>query len=95
MVLSRSLSSSWSKKATAAVTESVHTSEMLRPVTVTPSDSGFSRAPLQAGQGFSDMYFSSSCFKKSDSVSSYRRWRLARTPSKGASYQRLWPYWLR
>ena len=57
-------------KSMALLIESVQTSEMLRASTVTASDSGFSRRPLHAGQGLSDMYRSSSCFRYSDCVSS-------------------------
>ena len=44
--------------ASAAVTESCVNSWMFRSPTVTASTSGFSRAPLQTGQGRNDMYSS-------------------------------------
>ncbi len=41
--------------AVASRIDMSHNSKMLRPSTVTASDSGFSRAPLHAGQGTSRM----------------------------------------
>ena len=67
---SRSVRSSWSKNPIAALIANTETSAMLRPETVTASDSGFNRLPLHAGQGLSDMYRSSSAFRYSDCVSS-------------------------
>ena len=72
-------------QSSASVTESVATSEMLRPSTVTASASGRSRRPLQVGHGFWTMNFSSSVRMYSDSVSLNRRSRLVTTPSNVAT----------
>ena len=55
--------------SSASVIDRSATSEMSRPSTVTPSASGRRRLPLQAGQGRSTMYFSSSVLMYSESVS--------------------------
>ena len=64
----------------------VEMSWMLRPSIVTASTSGRRRRPLQAGQGRSTMYFSSSVLMYSDSVSRKRRSRFVTTPSNVAQY---------
>ena len=52
------VSSSPSRKRSAAATESWVNSWMFRSPTVTASTSGLSRAPLQTGHGRNDMYSS-------------------------------------
>jgi hypothetical protein len=59
-----------SKNSIDLMIDSSETSAMLPFDTVTASDSGLSRRPLHVGQGFSDMYRSSSAFRYSDCVSS-------------------------
>ncbi len=55
---------------------------MFIPPTVTASDSGFSRAPLQSGQSTSRMYCSTCSRDQSDSASECRRVSHGMTPSK-------------
>ena len=57
------------------------TSPMLRPSIVTARDSGLRRVPRHDGQGVASMNASSSTRIESLSVSSNRRWIVARMPS--------------
>jgi len=52
---SRSDSSTVARKSADLAMDRSHTSWMLRPPTVTPNDSGLSRAPPQSEQGTSRM----------------------------------------
>ncbi len=66
-------------------------SAMLRPPTVTASDSGRRRIPLHARHGISRMNCSSCSRWDSDSVSWWRRSTLFTTPSKVVWYERWRP----
>ena len=82
---SRSESDSPAMASTARTTDRAHSSAMFIPPTVTASDSGLRRAPLQVGQATSRMYCSICSRDQSDSASAWRRWSQATIPSNWVS----------
>ena len=75
----------------ASWADSRQSSQMFRPPTVTASDSGRSRAPLQAGHGTSRKNCSMRSRVVSDSASCRRRSSQGTTPSKVVWYWRVRP----
>ena len=78
---SRSLSSSPARNFADSPIDMALTSAMLRSLTVTASDSGFSRAPSQTEHGTSRMYPSYCSRDQSLSEPSWRRLIHGMTPS--------------
>ena len=68
---------------TASPIESAAISDMSLLTIFTARDSGFRRFPVQASQGWTVRYFSSSSRTQLESVSRYRRARFGIIPSNG------------